>query len=135
LASPLLPLASVTPQGIRKKYNKFSIIFNSSTQTSPDEAVLNHVTTTDLEANINFGQAKTNLFINIYNWQVSHPDKIIYLALADISACFRLPRISANVTGAFGFMAEGYHFCPQVTYLVLILQLVLGNCFGKPFRA
>ncbi len=62
------PWLRVTPQGIRKKYNKFRVIFNSSTQTSPDKAVLNHITTTDLEANINFGQAKTNLFINIYNW-------------------------------------------------------------------
>jgi hypothetical protein len=77
---------------------------------SSNEAVLNHMTTTDHEAIIDFGQAKTNLFINIYNWQVSYPDETIYLALADITACFRFPRISANVTGAFGFMAEGYFF-------------------------
>jgi hypothetical protein len=75
---------------------------------SPDKAVLNHVTTTDHKAIIDFGQAKTNLFIDIYNWRVSYPDETIYLALADITACFRFPRISANVTGAFGFMAEGY---------------------------
>jgi hypothetical protein len=31
---------------------------------------------------------------------------MIYLTLADITACFRLPRISADVTGAFRFMAE-----------------------------
>jgi hypothetical protein len=65
---------------------------------------------TDHKAIIDFGRAKTNLFINIYNWQVSYPDKTIYLALADITACFKFPRISANVTGAFGFMAEGYYF-------------------------
>jgi hypothetical protein len=51
-----------------------------------------------------------NLFINIYNCRVSYPDETIYLALADITACFRFPRISANITGAFGFMAEGYYF-------------------------
>jgi hypothetical protein len=68
------------------------------------------VTTTDHEAIIDFRLAKTNLFINIYNWRVSYPDETIYLALADITACFRFPRISANVTGAFGFMAEGYYF-------------------------
>jgi hypothetical protein len=49
------PWLQVTLQGIRKKYNKFRVIFNSSTQTSPDEVVLNHVTTTNLEANIDFG--------------------------------------------------------------------------------
>jgi hypothetical protein len=104
------PWLQVIPQGICKKYNKFHVIFDLSTQTSPDEAVLNHVTTTNLEAYIDFGRAKTNLFINIYNWQVSHPDKIIYLALADITACFRFPRISADVTKAFGIMAEDYYY-------------------------
>jgi hypothetical protein len=104
------PWLQVTPQGVRKKYNKFRIIFDSSTQASPDKAVLNHVTTTNLEANINFGRAKTNLFINIYNWRVSYPNEIIYLTLADITACFRFLRISADVTGAFGFMAEVYYF-------------------------
>jgi hypothetical protein len=104
------PWLRVTPQGIRKKYNKFRVIFDSSTQMSPDEAVLNHVTTTDHKANIDFGRAKMNLFINIYNWRISYPDETIYLALADITACFRFPRISANITGAFGFMAEGYYF-------------------------
>jgi hypothetical protein len=95
------PWLQVTPQGMRKKYNKFRVIFDSFMQMSPDKAVLNHVTTTDHKAIIDFGQAKTNLFINIYNWQVSYPDKTIYLAF---------PRISANVMGAFGFMAEGYYF-------------------------
>jgi hypothetical protein len=68
------------------------------------------MTMTDHEAIIDFGQEKTNLFINIYNWQVSYPDETIYLTLADITACFRFPRISTNVMGAFGFMAEGYYF-------------------------
>jgi hypothetical protein len=104
------PWLQVTLQGIREKYNKFRVIFNSSKQTSPDKAVLNLMTTTDHKAIIDFGQAKMNLFINIYNWRVSYPDKTIYLALADITACFRFPRISTNVTGAFGFMAEGYYF-------------------------
>ncbi len=47
----------VTPQGICEKYNEFRIIFDSSTQTSLDEAVLNHVTTMDHKAIIDFGQA------------------------------------------------------------------------------
>jgi hypothetical protein len=79
-------------------------------QTSSNEAVLNHVTTTDHKAIIDFGRAKMNLFINIYNWRVSYPDETIYLALADITACFRFPRTSTDVMGAFGFMAEGYYF-------------------------
>ncbi len=60
--------------------------FDLLTQTSPDEVVLNHQTSMDCEAVIDFGRAKTNLFINIYNWQVSYPKEIIHLALANITA-------------------------------------------------
>jgi hypothetical protein len=79
-------------------------------QTIPDKVVLNHITTTDFEAIFEFGQAKMKLCMNIYNWRVSFPNEIIYLILADITACFRFPKISADVTGAFGFLAEGLYF-------------------------
>ena len=104
------PYCRATPQGIREKYGKFRVIFDSSTQSSPDEVVLNHVTPTDQEAPIDFGTAKRKLLTNIYNWRVSFPDEVIYLALADITACFRFPRISADVTGTFGFLAETLYF-------------------------
>jgi hypothetical protein len=61
------PWCRMTLQGIREKYNKFRVIFDSSTQTSPNEIVLNHKTSTDGKAVIDFGQAKTRLLINIYN--------------------------------------------------------------------
>ena len=82
------PHCRATPQGIREKHGKFRVIFDSLTQTSPDKVVLYHETTTDLEAEIHFGQAKLKFFINIYNWRVSYPMETIYLALADITACF-----------------------------------------------
>ena len=104
------PYCRATPQGIREKYGKFRVIFDSSTQFTPDEVVLNHVTPTDQEAPIDFGTAKRKLLTNIYNWRVSFPEEVIYLALADITACFRFPRISADVTGAFGFLAESFYF-------------------------
>jgi hypothetical protein len=50
------------------------------------------------------------IFINIYNWRVSYPCEPIYLVLADITACFRFPRISADITGAFVFLADGLYF-------------------------
>jgi hypothetical protein len=62
------PYCHATPHGIREKYGKHRVIFNSSTQTIPDEIVLNHETSTDNEAIIDFGKAKPNLLINIYNW-------------------------------------------------------------------
>jgi hypothetical protein len=97
------PYCQETPQGIREKYGKDRVIFDSSTQTCPREIVLNHKTSTEYEAIIDFGRAKTDLPINIYNWQISYPLEIILLALADITTCFKFPWLSADVTGAFGF--------------------------------
>jgi hypothetical protein len=80
------------------------------TQISPNEIILNHKTSTDNKAIIDFGKAKTNFLANIYNWRISYPNEIIYLALADVTACFHFPRLSADVTGAFGFLAEELYF-------------------------
>ena len=85
------PYCRATPQGIREKYGKHRVIFDASTQTCPHEIVLNHETSTDKEAIIDFGRAKTDLLINIYNWRISYPREKILLALADITACFRFP--------------------------------------------
>jgi hypothetical protein len=104
------PFLRCTPQGMREKYGKYRVIFDSSTQTWMSEVVLNHVTTTEWEANIDFGKSKINFLINIYNWRVSFPREIIYVALADITACFRFPRLCCDITGAFGFMAQDWYF-------------------------
>ena len=93
-------------------------------------AILNEITPTEFEAVIDFGKSKMRLLITIYNWRVSYPLKRIYLALADITACFRFPRIHADVTGAFGFMAEDLYF--------LATSMVFGSNTSasswEPFR-
>jgi hypothetical protein len=70
------------------------------------------------------------LLQRIYNLRVSHPKRKIYLALADITACFRFPRIHAYLTGAFGFMAEKIYF--------LATSMVFGSNTSasswEPFR-
>ena len=104
------PYCRATPQGIREKYGKHRVIFDSLTQTCPHEIVLNHKTSTDQEAVIDFGKEKTYLLVNIYNWRISYPLEVILLALADVTACFRFPRLSADITGAFGFVAEDLYF-------------------------
>jgi hypothetical protein len=102
------PYCCATPQGIHEKYGKFR--FDSSTQMSPDEVVLNHVTPTDHKAIIDFGTAKIKLLTNIYNGHVSFPDEVMYFALANITAYFCFLRISAYVAGSFGFLAEAFCF-------------------------
>jgi hypothetical protein len=86
------------------------IIFDALTKMYSHEVVLNDVTTTEFEANITFGVAKLKLLQQIYNWRVSHPTSKTYLTLADITACFCFPRTHPDLTGEFGFMAEGLYF-------------------------
>jgi hypothetical protein len=64
-----------------------------------------------------------NLFINVYNWRVSFPNKIIYLILSDVTACFQFPQILADVTGAFSFLKNGLYF------------LSTGHVFGSSTSA
>ena len=94
-----------------KRMENFASFFESLTQTWMNEVVLNHVTTTELETTIYVGTSKMKLLINIYNWRVSFPREIIYLALAleVITACFCFPQLSCNTTGAFGFMAHNMY--------------------------
>ncbi len=48
------PYCRATPQGVWEKYGKYRVIFDSSAQTCPHEIVLNHETSTDHEAIIDF---------------------------------------------------------------------------------
>jgi hypothetical protein len=103
----VLPWCHHTAQGILIKPGKNpQVIFDASPKGSPHEVVLDEFIPTEFEANIDFGHTKMNLFPKIYNWRVSYPQEIIFLALADITACFCFPRIHADLTGAFGFMAK-----------------------------
>jgi hypothetical protein len=76
----------------------------------PDQIVLNEQTSTEFEAIVDFGTAKMRLLISIYNWRISFPKETIYVALADVTTCFRFPRIAVDLTGAFGFVADGMYF-------------------------
>ncbi len=44
-------------------------------QTSLDKIVLNHKTSTNNKAIIDFRKAKTYLLANIYNWCISYPNE------------------------------------------------------------
>ncbi len=106
------PYCHHTAQGILVKPGKNPrVIFDASTKGEPHEVVLIEITPTKFEAIIDFGKTKMSLLITIYNWRVGYPLKRIYLALADMTACFRFPRIHADVTGRpFVFLAEDLYF-------------------------
>jgi len=105
------PWCRHTAQGMQIKPGKYpGVIFDASTKGSPHEVVLNEYTPTEFEASIDFGHAKANLLQQIYNLRISFPREIIFLALADITACFRFPRVHADLTGAFGFMVDHLYF-------------------------
>ena len=76
-------------QSIQIKPGKnLQVIFNASLKGSPHEVVLNEFTPTKFEANIDFGHAKMNLPWRIYKLRINFPQKVIFMALADITACF-----------------------------------------------
>jgi hypothetical protein len=122
-------------QGMQIKPGKNPrVIFDASTKGSPHEVVLNKFTPTKFEANINFGHAKMNLLCRIYNWRVSCPREIIFLALADITACFRFPRIHADLTGAFGLWPSIYSSWLRAWSLVQMLLPAVGSLLEERFN-
>jgi hypothetical protein len=71
----------------------------------PTDIVMNDITPVAKELPITFGHVKMQIFIGIYNMQISYPNRRILIALANIKACFWFARIHADLTGALGFLA------------------------------
>jgi len=95
------------------------LAFDASTTRLPTDIVLNQITPMDSKAPITFGLTKMKFLINIYKTRISFPDAPILLGTADIKACFPFPRIHANLTGAFDFIAGGHFF--------LAIAMVFGS--------
>ena len=122
------PFLCCTPQGMREKNGKYWVIFDSSTQTWMNEGILNQVTTTKLEAAINFGKSKFNLLINIYNWRIKLPvGNHIFGALRHY-CLLPLP-----TTILHHYRCFWHRICisyQQVTFLIQIPQPALGSRSG-----
>ena len=99
------------------------LIWDKSTNISALDLVLNDLTPADDETEITFGTAKGEFKKHIYNPRANFPYTILLLALVDIKACFRFPRIHPNLTGAFGFLPLG---CCNGVCLQCLISL-LGN--------
>ncbi len=96
-----------TTQSIVIKDSKNNrIVWDRLTVIRPTDIVMNQVTPVAQEAPVMFGRFKSQIYTNIYNTRISYPTATIFLGLADVKACFRYPRIHADLTGAFGFVAD-----------------------------
>jgi hypothetical protein len=85
------------------------IVWDGTTILLALDIMMNQVTPVTCKAPITFGHVKIQLYTDIYNTCVSHPNDVILSGMADIKACFCFPRIHPNLTGAFGFMAGVYY--------------------------
>ena len=89
------------------------------------------MTSTEIEANITFGWAKLKLLLRIYNLRVSYPNCKIYLALANIAACFCFPRVHVDLTGTLDLWLRKCISWKPAWSSVPPLQLVVGNLFDE----
>ena len=85
------------------------LVWDGSTMYTPMDIVMNNITSTEEEAEVTFGLVKILFYWLIYNLRASFPDEVIFLALADIKACFRFPIIHPDLAGAFGFMTNSLY--------------------------
>ncbi len=67
---------------------------------------MNQVTPVAQEAPVTFGHVKSQIYMDIYNTHISYTTATILLGLADVKECFRYPRIHADLTEAFGLIAD-----------------------------
>jgi len=82
------------------------------------------------EAFLMFGKVEQLFLCHLYNLRVTYPNLEIFIATADIKACFCFPRICPDLACAFGFFA-GKFYC-------LATAMVFGSnpsaTSWEPFR-
>jgi hypothetical protein len=102
-------LHHTTQSSVIKDGKNNCIVWDRSTVTRPTDIVMNQVTPVAQEAPVMFGHVKSQIYTDIYNTCISYPAAMILLGLVDVKACFRYPRIQADLTGAFGFIADEFY--------------------------
>ncbi len=109
------------------------LCWDGLTTIKPTNIVMNQVTPIIHEATITFRHVKMQLYSDIYNTRISYPTLTILLAMADVKACFCFPRIHADLTEAFGFLAGGY-FNLATASLDLPPPHQVGSLSGAQFK-
>jgi hypothetical protein len=67
---------------------------------------MNQVIPVAQEAPVTFDHVKSQIYMDVYNTRISYLSAMILLGLADLKVCFEYPTIHADLTGAFGFIAD-----------------------------
>jgi hypothetical protein len=67
---------------------------------------MNQVTPVAHKAPITFGHVKLQIYIDIYNTRIGFSIIIILLCMPNIKSCFCFAKIHADLTRAFGFIAN-----------------------------
>ena len=119
-----------TAQGMVMKDGKRRVVRDRSKEFDPLDVVMNDYTPTENEPEVTFKTAKKAFYWLLYNLRVSYPELPILLALADIKACFRSPRIHPDLTGAFGFLAANLYFLA----IVMVFGSNTSAACWEPFR-
>ena len=119
-----------TAQGMVMKDGKGRVVWDGSTKLDALDVVMNDYTPIENEPEVTFGTAKIAFYWLIYNMRASFPDTPIFLALADIKACFRYPRIHPDLTGAFGFLV-GNLYCLAIA---MVFGSISSAASWEPFR-
>ena len=126
------PYCRHTPQGmVIKQGANPRVVWDGSTKYSEDDVVMNEVSSTELEAPIDFGKVEPEFDAYLYNLRVSYPSSNILLAMVDISSCFRFGRIPPDLTGAFGFSAGDGIYC--LANAMVFGHIASANSW-EPFR-
>ena len=120
------------PQGmVLKPGSDPRLVWDGSTKLLWDDVVMNDIVPLDDEAEITFGNVKTDYLKHIYNTRVSYPDDDIDLANADVKAAHRYPRIQPDLAGAFGFVITGlYYFIATA----MVFGSIISATAWEPFR-
>ena len=101
----LSPYCRHTPQGAIDKLGKsFRIVWDGSTKSKHDDEVMNEVTPTDNEPQVTYGNVEKLFNQDLYELRASYPHETIYLAFADVTSCYKFPRIHPRLSGAFGYL-------------------------------
>ena len=125
------PWGRHVPQNIKiKPGKKPRLIWDGLTRMFWYETSMNMVMPMELEMEITFGTAFTDLCIWIWNLRISYPDEDIFLAFLDISSCFCFPRIFPDLVGAFGFIVGPIFYAANAG----VFGSVASASSWEPFR-